>query len=120
MCIVTFSNPQVIPVAMDVRDPEAVKKAADVCVEKCGSLPHMVVNNAAGNFISPTERLSSNAFRTVVDIVLNGTANVTLEFGKRLIEANQGGRPSMTMHRALCLECRVSCVRVPPEAAHFS
>ena len=75
---------------MDVRDPEAVKKAADVCEEQCGCLPHMVVNNAAGNFVSPTERLSLNAFRTIVDIVLNGTANVTLEFGKRLIAANQG------------------------------
>ena len=81
---------QVIPVAMDVRDPEAVRKAADVFVEKCGCLPHMVVNNAAGNFISPTERLSPNAFRTIVDIVLVGSANVTLEFGKRLIEAKQG------------------------------
>ena len=50
----------------------------------------MIVNNAAGNFISPTERLSSNAWRTIVDIVLNGTAYVTLEFGKRLIAAKQG------------------------------
>ena len=75
---------------MDVRNPDEVKKAADLCVEHCGCLPHMVVNNAAGNFISPTERLSPNAFRTIVDIVLNGTANVSLELGKRLIEANQG------------------------------
>ena len=50
----------------------------------------MVVNNAAGNFISPTERLSPNAFKTIVDIVLVGSANVTLEFGKRLIDAKQG------------------------------
>ena len=50
----------------------------------------MVVNNAAGNFIAPTERLSANAWRTIVDIVLNGTAQVTLEFGKRLIAAKQG------------------------------
>lgn len=76
--------------AVDVRDPESVSGAADLCVELCGSLPHMVVNNAAGNFVSPTERLSPNAFRTIVDIVLNGTANVTLEFGKRLIAAEQG------------------------------
>ena len=45
---------------------------------------------SAGNFISPTERLSANAFRTVTDIVLNGTANVTLETGRRLIEAKKG------------------------------
>lgn len=61
----------------------------DKMVEEVG-LPHIVVNNAAGNFISPTERLSSNAFRTVIDIVMNGTANVTLDIGKRLIQAKQG------------------------------
>ena len=72
-----------------MRDPEAVKRAAEACVARFG-LPSLVVNNAAGNFISPTERLSTNAFRTVVDIVLNGTANVTLELGKRLIKAGQG------------------------------
>lgn len=77
-------------VGLDVRDPEQVTKAACKCVELCGSLPHMVINNAAGNFIAPTERLSANAWKTIVDIVLNGTAFVTLEFGKRLIEANQG------------------------------
>lgn len=72
-----------------MRKPEEVKAAVDKMVEEVG-LPHIVVNNAAGNFISPTERLSSNAFRTVVDIVMNGTANVTLDIGKRLIKAKQG------------------------------
>lgn len=82
---------QVFPVCADVRDASAVSAAADACVELCGSLPHMIVNNAAGNFVAPFERLSPNAWRTVVDIVLNGTALVTLEFGKRLIKAKQGG-----------------------------
>lgn len=76
--------------AADVRSPEDVSKAVDSCISKYGGLPHMIVNNAAGNFISPTERLSPNAWRTIVDIVLNGTANVTLEIGKRLIGAKQG------------------------------
>ena len=40
--------------------------------------------------VQATERLSPNAFKTVIDIVLNGTFNVTLEFGKRLIAAKQG------------------------------
>lgn len=44
----------------------------------------------AGNFISPTERLSANGWSTITDIVLNGTANVTLEAGKRLIRAEKG------------------------------
>uniref|UniRef100_A0A7J7THW8 2,4-dienoyl-CoA reductase [(3E)-enoyl-CoA-producing], mitochondrial n=1 Tax=Myotis myotis TaxID=51298 RepID=A0A7J7THW8_MYOMY len=52
--------------------------------------PDVVINNAAGNFISPTERLSPNAWRTITDIVLNGTAFVTLEVGKQLIKAQRG------------------------------
>ncbi len=90
-CATVVFDVQVFPVCADVRDASAVSAAADACVEHCGSLPHMIVNNAAGNFISPFERLSPNAWRTVVDIVLNGTALVTLEFGKRLIKAKQGG-----------------------------
>lgn len=74
---------------MDVRDPGSVKEAVDLCQNELG-LPSIIVNNAAGNFISPTERLSSNAWKTIVDIVLNGTANVTLDIGKRLISAEKG------------------------------
>lgn len=62
----------------DVRDPSAISEAISVCERELG-LPNIIVNNAAGNFISPTERLSPNAFKTIVDIVLLGTANVTLE-----------------------------------------
>ena len=80
---------QVLAVAADVRDPAGVKSAVDECVDVFG-LPNIVINNAAGNFISPSERLSPNAWKTVVDIVLNGTANVSLDIGKRLIDANQG------------------------------
>ncbi|XP_064109104.1 2,4-dienoyl-CoA reductase [(3E)-enoyl-CoA-producing], mitochondrial-like isoform X1 [Macrobrachium nipponense] len=82
-------NP-VLPVQMDIRDPAAVASAFDACESKFG-LPSVVINNAAGNFISPSERLSPNAWRTITDIVLNGTAYVTLEAGKRLIKAGQGG-----------------------------
>ncbi len=50
-----------------------------------------LVNNAAGNFVCPTERLSYNAFNSVVDIVLKGTYNCTLALGKRWIEAQTPG-----------------------------
>uniref|UniRef100_A0A023FVA7 Reductase n=1 Tax=Amblyomma parvum TaxID=251391 RepID=A0A023FVA7_AMBPA len=80
---------KVLAVAADVRDPAAVAAAVDRCVSELG-LPDIVVNNAAGNFISPTEMLSTNAWKTIVDIVLNGTAIVTLDIGKRLIEAEKG------------------------------
>ena len=80
---------RVLAIPADVRDGEAVRAAVDTLVREAG-LPHIVINNAAGNFISPFERLTPNGFRTIVDIVLNGTANVTLEVGKRLIAAKQG------------------------------
>ena len=80
---------KVLPVVADVRDPIAINKAVDKCVAEFG-LPNIVINNAAGNFISPSERLSPNAWKTVIDIVLNGSALVSLDIGKRLIEAGQG------------------------------
>ncbi|KAG7276544.1 hypothetical protein CRUP_019594 [Coryphaenoides rupestris] len=73
----------------DVRDPQAVAACVDRLVELAG-LPDVVINNAAGNFVAPSERLSPNAWRTITDIVLNGTAYVTLEVGKRLIQAGKG------------------------------
>lgn len=63
--------------------------AIDFCENQCG-LPDIIINNAAGNFVSPFERLSANAWKTVIDIVLNGTAYVTLDIGKRLIKAQRG------------------------------
>ncbi|TRY61436.1 hypothetical protein TCAL_02149 [Tigriopus californicus] len=85
-----ITGQEVLPLACDIRDPQAIAQAVDTCVERFG-LPHVVVHNAAGNFISPTERLSPNAFRTIIDIVLNGTAYLTLDIGKRMIQEKRGG-----------------------------
>ena len=52
---------------------------------------HGLINNAAGNFISPTERLSHRAFDIIVDIVLRGTYNFTLATGKHWIDQEQAG-----------------------------
>ena len=49
-----------------------------------------LVNNAAGNFISPTEMLSQNAFKAVIDIVLMGTWNCTSVIGKEMIKNKSG------------------------------
>lgn len=76
--------------ACDVRDPEQVEALIDAAIEKFGAVDGLI-NNAAGNFICPTERLSYNAFNTIVDIVLRGTSNCTLAMGKRWIEAGQRG-----------------------------
>ncbi len=82
---------RVVALACDVRDAEQVRLLFDEADALFGKRIDAVVNNAAGNFISPTERLSPNAFGTVIDIVLKGTANVTLEAGKRWISAKQPG-----------------------------
>ena len=44
------------------------------------------MNSAAGNFLSASEDLSPNAFKTVIDIVLHGTFNCTMDFGRRVID----------------------------------
>lgn len=81
---------KVLAVSCDVRDADQVSKVFDEADALFGKVD-VVLNNAAGNFISPTERLSTNAFNTVVDIVLKGTANVTMVAGKRWIDAKQPG-----------------------------
>ncbi|XP_027417396.1 2,4-dienoyl-CoA reductase, mitochondrial [Bos indicus x Bos taurus] len=73
----------------DVRDPDMVQNAVSETIKVIGH-PDIVINNAAGNFISPSERLSPNAWKTITDIVLNGTAFVTLAIGKELIKAQKG------------------------------
>ena len=84
------TNGIVLPVQLDIRDPAAVGKAVDQIESELG-LPSVVVHNAAGNFISPTERLSANAFQTIIDIVLKGTGFLTLDVGKRMIAQQAGG-----------------------------
>merc|ERR1719189_1260718 len=88
--ITEHTGNEVVPIQCDIRDATAVSSAIDTCVEKVG-LPYVVINNAAGNFVSPTERLSANAFKTIIDIVLNGTVNLTLDVGKRMIKEQTGG-----------------------------
>jgi NAD(P)-dependent dehydrogenase (short-subunit alcohol dehydrogenase family) len=81
---------KVLPLACDVRDIDQVEKMFADAVAHFGKVD-VVLNNAAGNFISPTERLSTNAFNTVLDIVLKGTSNVTLTAGKHWIKEKQPG-----------------------------
>jgi NAD(P)-dependent dehydrogenase (short-subunit alcohol dehydrogenase family) len=75
-------------VACDVRNYEEVENLLEKTIHKFGKVD-AIVNNAAGNFISPTERLSSNAFDTIIDIVLKGTKNCTMVFGKHWIKEKQ-------------------------------
>ena len=72
---------KVVAIPCDVRDPEQVEAMVEQTVKELGSVD-ILLNNAAGNFISPTENLSPNAFKTVIDIVLNGTFHCTQAAGK--------------------------------------
>ncbi|KAA0184604.1 2 4-dienoyl-CoA reductase mitochondrial [Fasciolopsis buskii] len=74
----------------DIRDVDAVREALNICSTRFG-LPNLIVNNAAGNLLCPSERLSPDAFSSVIDIVLKGTGIVTLEVAKALIKAKQSG-----------------------------
>jgi NAD(P)-dependent dehydrogenase (short-subunit alcohol dehydrogenase family) len=76
---------QVLAVACDVRKYDEIENVIKAGIERFGEI-NGVVNNAAGNFISPTERLSHRAFDTIVDIVLKGTYYTTLAFGKYWID----------------------------------
>ncbi len=86
--IESISGTKVIPVQCDVSNYEQVENLLNVSKDKFGKVD-VLVNNAAGNFISPTERLSNRAFDIIVNIVLKGTYNCTLAFGKSWIAKKQ-------------------------------
>uniref|UniRef100_A0AC35UI71 Peroxisomal 2,4-dienoyl-CoA reductase n=1 Tax=Rhabditophanes sp. KR3021 TaxID=114890 RepID=A0AC35UI71_9BILA len=86
-----ISGNKVLPIQMDVRDAKAVSAAVDEIEKVFGRLPDVCLNNSAANFISATERLSPNAINVIVEIVLIGTANVTLEIGRRIIKKKSQG-----------------------------
>ncbi|MGB3776014.1 MAG: SDR family NAD(P)-dependent oxidoreductase, partial [Leeuwenhoekiella sp.] len=77
-----------LPVQCDVRDYEQVEAMREKCIKEFGKVD-VLLNNAAGNFISPTERLSAHAFDVIIDIVLKGSKNCTLAFGKHWIDTKQ-------------------------------
>jgi NAD(P)-dependent dehydrogenase (short-subunit alcohol dehydrogenase family) len=77
-----------LPLQCDVRHYDQVEAMLEATVAKFGKVDSLL-NNAAGNFISPTERLSANAFDTIIDIVLKGSKNCTLAFGKYWIDKKE-------------------------------
>jgi NAD(P)-dependent dehydrogenase (short-subunit alcohol dehydrogenase family) len=86
----TETGGQVLALACDVRNYDEVEAMLKASIDKFGQVD-VLLNNAAGNFISPTERLSANAFSTVIDIVLKGSANCSLALGKYWIANNIPG-----------------------------
>jgi len=81
---------KVLSIACDVRKYDEIQNVIHKTESEFGQI-HGVLNNAAGNFISPTERLSHRAFDIIVDIVLKGTYYFTLAAGKNWIAKKQSG-----------------------------
>jgi NAD(P)-dependent dehydrogenase (short-subunit alcohol dehydrogenase family) len=80
----------IIGVASDVRKYEEVENVLKQAIDTYGGVD-ILVNNAAGNFVSPTERLSHRAFESIIGIVLQGSVNYTLALGKYWIAEKKPG-----------------------------
>jgi NAD(P)-dependent dehydrogenase (short-subunit alcohol dehydrogenase family) len=81
---------KVFATVCDIRDPDAITDAFDA-IEVALGLPDVLINNAAANFPVPAEDMSPNAWRTVVDITLNGTFFCSREFARRHLCAGSPG-----------------------------
>lgn len=81
---------KVLCVACDVRNWDEVEAMKQAAIQEFGKID-ILLNNAAGNFISPTERLTHSAFDSILDIVLKGTKNCTLSVGKHWIDTKTAG-----------------------------
>jgi NAD(P)-dependent dehydrogenase (short-subunit alcohol dehydrogenase family) len=80
---------KVIPVVCDVRDPSQVENLVDTVMEQFAAID-ILVNNAAGNFLVPSEKLTVNGWNSVIGIVLNGTWYCSSAAGRRMIQQGHG------------------------------
>jgi NAD(P)-dependent dehydrogenase (short-subunit alcohol dehydrogenase family) len=103
---------RVLPLVCDVRKYDEVEAMLARTYAEFGRVD-VLLNNAAGNFISPTERLSHKAFDVIVDIVLRGSYNCTLAVGKRWIADKQPG----TILNIVTTYASVGSAYVVPSAA---
>ena len=89
--LINLHGGNVVGISCDVRNYDEVENTLKKIKEQFGQLD-ILVNNAAGNFISQTERLSHRAFNIILDIVLKGTCNFSLAVGKDWIKSKQKGK----------------------------
>ncbi|MFC0418623.1 2,4-dienoyl-CoA reductase [Cytobacillus solani] len=87
---IEIQSGQILVVQMDVREVEHVKHMVTETLNTFGRIDHLI-NNAAGNFICPAEKLSANGWSSVINIVLNGTFYCSSEVGKYWIENGMEG-----------------------------
>src|SRR3989441_12794586 len=100
----------------NVRDFAAVDAVAGKAEKQFGRIDTLI-NNAAGNFIARTEKLSPNAFNAVVGIVLYGTFHCTSAFGRRWIASGQPGTVLNIATTYAAVDCCGSGFVVPSACA---
>jgi NAD(P)-dependent dehydrogenase (short-subunit alcohol dehydrogenase family) len=81
---------EVLALPLDVRQPDQVQQAVQQAIAHFSGID-LLVNNAAGNFVCPAEKLSVNGWNAVVGIVLHGTFYVSREVGRHMIDRGRGG-----------------------------
>ena len=74
---------------LDIREPTTVDRALDRVFGEYGGLD-ILVNNAGGQFVAPAEKISSNGWRSVIDLNLNGTFYCTQAAARHMM-AGSGG-----------------------------
>ncbi|GME82823.1 unnamed protein product [Ambrosiozyma monospora] len=102
---------------IDVRDPSSLNKAVSTTVDKLGRID-FVIAGAAGNFISDFNHMSSNAFKSVVDIDLLGTFNTVKACYDQLV-LNKGSVifVSATLHYyGVPFQCHVGAAKAGVDA----
>ncbi|RMH75283.1 MAG: 2,4-dienoyl-CoA reductase [Calditrichaeota bacterium] len=80
---------EVMTYRLDVREPQAIQAMGEAIRERFGRID-ILVNNAAGNFIYPAEKLPLKGWKAVIDIVLNGTFYCSQILGQAMIERKAG------------------------------
>ncbi len=85
----TFPERRIDTFGVDIRNAQAVEEMVE-SLWQSGGLTGLV-NNAAGNFVAPTESLSPRAFDAIANIVFHGTFYVTQAIGKRWVDAAKSG-----------------------------
>lgn len=81
---------EVLTAATDVRNPDEVDRTVQASLDRFGQID-ILVNNAAGNFVVPAEKLSINGWNAVINIVLNGSFYMSRAVGLHMIERGAGG-----------------------------
>ncbi|MBO9651822.1 MAG: SDR family oxidoreductase [Variovorax sp.] len=85
-----FPGRRIDTFGVDIRNAQAVEEMVEALWQSGGL--HGLINNAAGNFVSPTEALSPRAFDAIANIVFHGTFYVTQAVGKRWIAEAKAGK----------------------------